>query len=264
MFTSELKSKEYLIDDSTPNMHEALQFSRFKGMKPRDFSKVGYCGFKGAKSLPFTIPEVEWKERAEELEKTKTRLSDLIVQSGIPSKNQKNTNFCWMYAPVGIIEVNRVVMGAEYISLSPASAASRFTNFRNIGGWGTEAVEFLGDNGVSSEKLWPNAQINRKYNTEESKQDALKYQIKDWYDLKPRNLNELFTCLLLRIPVAVGLNWWGHEVYFCDLVILSNGGYGIRFRNSWGGEYGDNGFSILTGSKMLPDDAIAPCTGEAS
>jgi hypothetical protein len=66
------------------------------------------------------------------------------------------------------------------------------------------------------------------------------------------------TCLFLRIPVAVGYNWWSHEVCAVDPVRVSAGNYGIRIRNSWGSSYGEDGFATLAGSKAIPDDAVAP------
>ena len=66
---------------------------------------------------------------------------------------------------------------------------------------------------------------------------------------------QLISCLLRRIPVAVGYDWWGHEVTAVDAIWL-DGTVAIRIRNSWGMSWGNKGFSVLQGNKMIPADAV--------
>jgi hypothetical protein len=76
--------------------------------------------------------------------------------------------------------------------------------------------------------------------------------------LQNRNFDQLATLCLLNVPVPIGLNWWSHEICACDLVVVSANHFGIRIRNSWGDDYGDHGFAVLSESKATPDDAVAP------
>lgn len=165
---------------------------------------------------------------------------------------------CWIFAPTYAVELLRMVSyGLDYVSLSPASAGARIKNFRNVGGWGTEAVEFIGENGLTPTRLWPDTAIDRRYYTQEAIDEAKKYRITEWWDLKPRSFAQLMTCLLLRIPVCIGLNWWGHEVLAVSGISLGNNRFAVRIRNSWG-NWGENGYGILSEAKATPDDAIAP------
>ena len=76
--------------------------------------------------------------------------------------------------------------------------------------------------------------------------------------MQPRNFDQLATCLLSGIPVAIGLNWWSHEVTAMDLVETSPGVFGVRIWNSWGDGWEDRGMAVLSQSKATPDDAVAP------
>jgi hypothetical protein len=67
----------------------------------------------------------------------------------------------------------------------------------------------------------------------------------------------VFTAALLRLPVSIGLNWWGHQVLITAPVVFDNGSYGVEFRNSWGSDYGNDGFATLTESKSQPDGSFA-------
>jgi len=91
----------------------------------------------------------------------------------------------------------------------------------------------------------------------------MSYRITEWMELRPRNLEEHISLLLRNIPVAVGLNYWSHEVSDHDAVWL-DGTVAVRFRNSWDMDWGDKGFAIRQGSKMYADDAVAPRVALAS
>lgn len=250
-----------VIDDS--NWQQALgdairDPNKGRGLIPRDFSAEPYGSIEYADAFPLPlIPESEWEDRMAEIERTKSSIVDVCDQVGLKVKNQQQTNYCWINAPTHCVEIMRVMQGQQHVELSPASVGAIIKGFRNVGGWGTEGTKKIASDGLVPSKLWPNNAIDRKYNTPEANAERVKYQVDEWWELKPRNLQELATCLLLNIPVAVGLNWWGHEVTFVKLV-RKNGQWGAMIDNSWGTTWGDNGRGVLLGSKAIPDDAIAP------
>jgi hypothetical protein len=260
-FVSDL-SGQLIIDDSNWQEHAAESWEQSgRGYVPRDFDRVphGAMPFAAKFDLPL-IPESEWTDRIEEQTKTKTRIRDLCDQAQLPPKNQQQTNYCWINAPTYCTEVLRVVQGDPKVILSPASVGAKIKNFRNVGGWGAEGLEYIVEHGVCSVNVWPANAINRQYDTPEAEADRAKHRVQEWWDLTPRNFNQLATCLLLRIPVAIGLNWWSHEVTAVGLVVISKGVFGVDIRNSWGVDYGDNGYAVLSRSKATPDDAVAPRT----
>jgi hypothetical protein len=165
---------------------------------------------------------------------------------------------CWVHGPTTALHLLQKRDGGEFISLSPASVGAKIKNFRNVGGWGKEAIEFIEKYGICPSSQWPVNAIDRKYDTQANKDLAKKFKVVDWLECVPRNVKQMMTCLLRRIPVAVGYNWWGHEVCAIDPVHLGRNQFGIRIWNSWGDSWGERGMSVLTGSKMPPDDAVAP------
>ena len=71
------------------------------------------------------------------------------------------------------------------------------------------------------------------------------------------------SALLRNFAVAVGLNYWSHEVTDIDVDWI-DGEPAIMFNNSWGTGYGTNGRGIRQGSKRLADDAVCLRTSLAS
>ena len=66
--------------------------------------------------------------------------------------------------------------------------------------------------------------------------NARLHEAVEWYDIET-SFDEVITCLLERIPVAAGLDWWGHLVCFLDPVVLPDGSVGVLFQNSWGEDW---------------------------
>jgi hypothetical protein len=240
-----------IINDSTP-------IPRGPGGLNLPFNN-SYEGVADSFPSNLLIDSSEWQARIEEVEATETRISDFCLQYDLPCKDQERTNYCWMNAPTHAHEILRLLENAELITFSPASCAAQIKNYRNQGGWGLEAVEFIIKNGQVPTNLWPANAIDPKYATRENLEIAKNYRIQKWIELQPRNIPQLISLLLRRIPVAVGYSWWGHEVLACDPVWL-DGTIAMRFRNSWGMGWGEKGFGILQGTRMLPDDAVAPLT----
>lgn len=269
-FQSTLYRDEIHVDDGTPD-HVLEELFRV----PEGFSRGLDLGLRSAFGGPdeyaygdaatafpdeLLIPRGDWQGMIQEMEERKTRISDLVELAGLPCKDQNGTNFCWINAPVHCVEVMRVVQNQEMVILSPASAGGPIKGYRNVGGWGREGLVYLIENGCCPVDLWPANAIDRRYNTPENRKAALDFRPVEWWELRPRNLDQLMSCLLRRIPVAVGLNWWSHEVSYYDPVWI-NGQPGARMRNSWGMNWpaaGARGYSTLQGSRLLPDDAVAP------
>lgn len=265
MYTSELYDGEIVIgqDNFQDHINEWSEFPRGR----HHGTKQKYHGYY---NIPYTapfsfpiIPRNEWPDRISEMESDNTRVSDMLLAADIPSLNQEQTNYCWCNAVTGCVQALRCQQDQEYISLSPASVAAPVTGFRNEGGEGLEALQYMVQNGIASTDIWPANAIDESY-VEPAAQERLLHKVTSFVVLQQGNFDQLMTMLFMRMPTAIGLDWWSHEVMACDPVSLGNGQFGIRFRNSWGASYGSNGFNTLTEQKATPDDACSPLVTIAS
>jgi len=263
-WSSDIPSSEPVIGDEigTPDTPSGLS----TGYEARDYS-----AFPGGYYAPMyeadnLVPRDEWYERAMSLEREEYRLSDFARRRGLEVKNQNGTNYCWINGVTFACELKRMLQGQEHKELSPASGGSIIKKFRNNGGWGDQAAEFIQQHGLVPESLWPPNAIDRNYDTDQAWQAADRYTIDEWNELRPRSMDDLYSCLLRGMPVPVGYNWWRHLVCAVDVVVFRkpNGTsdremlrcFGIRIANSWGTSWGDRGYGILKGSKQLADGQL--------
>lgn len=231
-----------------------------KGYERRDFAKYpqGYLPFAAPFGIPI-IPRSEWDDRIREMEESQTRLSDVIRFHNVPTLNQQQTNYCWANGVVSAMHAVRAKAGYPFVSLSPASVAALVKNFRNEGGWGSQALKKIVEDGICPSSLWPaNTWNDRSLDNETSRRERQHYKILEWWDLQPLNFDQLMTCVLYRLPCPVGYDWWSHEVCAIDPVKVSANLYGIRIWNSWGDSYGDRGMAVLSQSKATPNEALCP------
>lgn len=261
MFLSSIGPSEPIIGESNwmhyckPEDVEIGGQLMCRGLLPRDYSREPF----GSVGVPFDLPVIprsEWPALIEQQEQNKSRMSDLVRHYSVPPLNQGQTNYCWINAPVMCLQLTFLREGLGFVRLSPASAGGPIKGFRNVGGWGTEGLQWLVEHGCCPVDAWPANAIDRRYYTEENKKLALDYRVHEWVELRPRSFDELATAMLLGFPVAVGYNWWRHEVTALDLVMLGRDRFGCRIYNSWGEGYGEKGMAVLEESKATPDDAV--------
>ena len=263
-WTSDIPSSEPVIGDDigTPDTPSGLS----TGYEARDYSAYPGGYYAPMYEADNLVPRDQWYERAMSLEREEYRLSDFAKRRRLEVKNQNGTNYCWINGVTFACELQRMLQGQEHKELSPASGGSIIKKFRNNGGWGDQAAEFIQQHGLVPESLWPPNAIDRKYDTDQAWAAADRYTIDQWNELRPRNLDDLYSCLLRGMPVPVGYNWWRHLVCAVDVVVFSkpNGTsdremlrcFGIRIANSWGTSWGDRGYGILKGPKQLADGQL--------
>lgn len=260
MFTSNI-GRAPIIHDG--NYHQLCRIGDRvgRGYQGRDYSVCPPGAMPFGRAMDFDlIPRSEWAERIEEMERTKSRLSDHFRRAGLRVLNQQRTNYCWCYGIVQGIQLVRAKQGQPTVHLSAASAAARIKRYRNVGGWGGEAIAGINELGVATLDYWPEASIDRRHDTPEMRANALLHQAPEFYELPAKNFDAVMTCLLRGLPVGLGLLWWGHLVVACDPVIIRPGQFGALFLNSWGEGWGDGGFGVLTERKATPHEAVAPRT----
>lgn len=257
-----------------------------KGLVPRDMAAFPVGSF----APPATIkpyPRKEWPERIRQQKADKSRLSD-IWRTGnngarIPALNQNDPKYqtarkprwgyCWCYATVGGLIVLRAVMNQPYVRLSAFGAAYTMKNGVDEGSWGAMSLDFAINRGIPSEDVWPNFQQRQIPPANDPIwQDAAKYKATHGFmELEPAawdrdlSFDQEATQLLNRAPVIKDQMYWGHCVVGFDLEDAKPNldaedlnRYGVRILNSWGDEWGEDGFALQTGSKKFSDNAVSP------
>lgn len=271
---------ELIIGDDTYIPPSMMDGTFGRGLVPRDMASFPVGSFAPPASIKL-IPRPEWSGRIKEMEADKSRLSDVLRRSGLPSLNQNDPRYmqtraprwgyCWAYGTVGAVMAVREAMNLPRVQLSAFGVAYTIKGGRDEGAWGALSLDFAIKRGIPTEADWPNFEQRMRSESDPCWQTAQDYRVTGgWMELEPaaydRDLtfDQMMTCLLNRIPVVVDLMWWGHCVYACDPVETSPGKFGIRIRNSWDDSWGDKGFAVLSGSKAIPDNAVAPAVVLAS
>ena len=250
-YTSPALEGAYIVNDAVV-VAQARELGT--GYESRDWAAAPLGTF--ATPMPIdTIPRSEWADRIEAMDQAKAWPKDHKILSGFPSLDQARTNFCWANAPIACCHYVRAASGKPHVPLSPASIAAPIKNYKNKGGWGSQALKYLINNGAVPQSLWPANEINRNLDNDTSRQARKDYRVTEWWELDEGNFDQLATCLFMGYPVAIGLNWWGHEVTAVQL-LTKDGEYFTDIDNSWGG-WGDNGHGILTEQKSTADDQVA-------
>jgi len=256
------RPNEPIINQSTVSQHLADDsHDRRCGTMPRRDEPGSVVGAPLISSSFQPIPRSQWSQRIAAQVAEKSRLSDRILEAKIRCKHQGRTNYCHGNSPVIAAEILRLVGNQPYVPLSGASVAGPTVNFTNSGGYIANNLRQIVEVGAASEYFVPPNQIGASGFRAGWREDAANYRVTEWWDLGRRHsqtFDLVMTLVLSSIPVCVALNWWRHAITFTDGVDFGNGKFGLRGWNSWGAEYGSNGFFVLDEQYGTPDEAYAP------
>jgi hypothetical protein len=261
-----LYPNEVIIDDDTPSddlFRVKIDGELMgRGAVPRDYDIQPEEFFAPPGEMPL-IPKSEWSDRIKEQEKHKSRISDVLLRAGVPATNQKSDGYCWSYSSSGCVIALRALSGQSYLKLNPHAPAAIIKRGANQGGWCGLSAAWLREHGIPTEEFWPANSRSLSHDTPEMRANAALHKVtEDWFDLarplhgQKLTFEQVATCLLNNVPVALDFNHWSHSVMGSDLVEVEPGDFGIRIRNSWGDGWGEKGFGIMRGRKALPDGAI--------
>lgn len=279
-----LAANDFVIDDNNFGLFVDATVvdghTMGRGLIERDYQSFPQGCYSAAP--PFSIDEMpliprnEWPERIAHMEASESRLSDIRRRGNggliIPSLDQNGQGYCWFYSATACVQLLRARSNSPYVALSGHSGACVIKNFRDQGGWGAAALDFIRDKGIVPQSLWPAKSMSRANNTPENWEKAKEFRVTEAFvDLQPAaydrsmTLDQVVSCLLNCIPVIGDFNWWGHSVCIEDVVdvdsklsVNDNNRWGTRILNSWTDNWGTLGEAVLKGKKAIPNGGAAP------
>lgn len=235
---------------------------------PTDQQRLEVEGVFSPPSEMEVYPEGELYDRAKLAWDNNQTLYHLwqIADNGKLPKNlyQNGHGLCWSHSTTNGVMVARAFAGMPYVDLSAYMVACLANGYRDQGGWCGQSAKQIFDGGVCEQKFWPQQSFSRSNDTPEMRENAKKYRIQEeWRDLtrpihgQRMTWVQLATALLNGQPAACDFSWWGHSVCALALVPQKNGDLDLMILNSWGSNWGDRGFGVLSGSKKIPNGAIS-------
>lgn len=200
----------------------------------------------------------EWPELMEMQDKNHSSPLDWHMNS-VGIMDQRQTNFCWCFGTCAGVATQYAKTGVEVPEFSPASTACMIKDFRNEGGWGSQACNGIQKYGIATTETWPNVSFNRQLpSMSHVREDMHQHDLIEFEDLGVNNFDAAMSVLLDPLhpaPVTGGFTWWGHLVILLKAVRY-DGEWGVVFANSWGKDWGENGYSVLLGDKAVPYESI--------
>lgn len=234
---------------------------RERGYIPRDRQAfpTGFSSFARPLRDDERIPRNEWRDRIEHLETNGLLLSQRMKAAGLTVKDQDGLGYCWIFSPTLCLEVVRMTQGEPLVRLSPSSGGAIIKRWKNQGGWGGEALDFMAEHGLVPTEHWPDVSLEKKYDTPANDALRARFRALEWRDGDASDFDGLMSRLLHGKICSLGNNNWGHQYTVVDPVALPSGRFGVRLANSWGTQYGENGYAVFAeGDKYArPDDWLS-------
>lgn len=248
-------------DDPNTQGNELPPPGQAKGYVERDYDLYPEEMF-APSDIPL-IPRSEWDALIDEQEKNQSSLEHVYLRAGFENLDQNGHGYCWAYSTGHCVMLLRALANQPLVRLNPHSVAAIIKRGADEGGWCGLSAKFLTEVGIATEEFWPRHSRSLSNDKPESRANMALHKVSEhWMDLARREydheltFDQVASCLLQNIPVAVDFNWWSHSVCAVRLIRISAGSYGLRILNSWKG-WGRQGLGDLQGSKAIPNGAVA-------
>jgi hypothetical protein len=200
------------------------------------------------------IPESEWDEHIERKNESDSWLKNSMDE--IPCLDQNGLGYCHAYCTVTAMMAKRAQQNHPFVLLNAESIGGPITGWRNRGAHPEDDLDQAVEFGAC-----PQSMVDRQHSISPSRWDSRwtterdKYRISEWWDgeLPGLSWEAAVTFTLLNIPFFSGHAWWSHAITGGFRLRKKNGIYQIEFLNSWGDDYGENGYFWMGEDKGTPD-----------
>lgn len=229
------------------------------GYVERDYSEFSE-GYYAPMFTGPSHPRSEWPELIKMQNEFKTSPYHVHKMNDCPILSQRSLPYCWMYGTVAGVMNRYAATGIKPPHLSATGPAAQGKGWSKRGGWAGEALGYIERFGIPTVDAWPNTSMDRSLpNKEEVKRSSAMHKHAEFEELPSRNFDLLCSALLDPedpCPVTLGLNWWGHLVVALR-VVQQGSSFLIEIANSWGTQWQNGGYGLLTQSKATAHEQIA-------
>ncbi len=201
-----------------------------------------------------------WKDLMALQEERKSSPFDFHQMNKVPILNQASLKYCWAFCITAGC-MNRLAFSGindPLPTLSATSLAAPIKNFRNVGGYVLEAA-VAAKNGIAESSVWPENRMRRSLSSDGSVRRSREMNtLSSFSELPSRDVDALVSVLIDEVnarPVAIALPWWRHAVLALRARFEGNR-IAIDFANSYGPNWGDNGFGTLYEGKAEAHEQI--------
>ena len=184
------------------------------------------------------IPEREWDDALQQKKRDEAMNRPLspfrLDQDGVGSCAAEGTANGLMFT--------EAKQGQEVEELNPYGLYHYSSGGRDQGSSLSDNISLARSRGCPSARVWPRSKGFRANLSDEAKQDALRHRLDEMWRVTDKQ--ELGTALLMSMVCLAGYS--GHAWLAVDLLDRSR----ITWENSWGEDWGDQGFSTLKFSSI--------------
>jgi len=209
-------------------------------------------------------PRKDWVELIELQRRNKTSPMHIHKGNDIPVRSQGRYGYCWCWGLVNAIRNRYAAQGIDpNPDLNAHGTAAMWKRYANRGGYGSEACLAVEKYGIPTYEFWPAYSNDRSLEKDPRvAENRKKHKLVKFEEMPKDSFDAVMSCLIGidPSPVTLAYSWWRHLV--CGLQGLYRGTgrgveFGFGFVNSWGKQWGSQGYGEVWNAKAKPFEAIA-------